>query len=221
MVEPATVVDHDQHGLPLLRRGSADCRDRPPLASRTGRGETAAMESAQRPPRHCSPRPTVNDLPHSELGSQHRERRSQHRRIFGWELPAHAHRGQVPVRVLPRHAGLASRTTPPALAPGAPDKRASRSASSPSLPRTVGRGASRIGRLAASGRRSYANVPIAVPPRSAPRRARAKNPRPGCGYGCAGSGDVGPGGATFPWITPAAIPPPDAVILTSRPAAIE
>ncbi len=52
-------------------------------------------------------------------------------------------------------------------------------------------------------------------------RARPYIPDTGPGYMFAGPGGVGPGGVTFPWITPAATPPPDALMFTSRPAATE
>ena len=53
-------------------------------------------------------------------------------------------------------------------------------------------------------------------------RPRPLNPiPPGCGYRLAGPGEVGFGGARFPWITPAAVPPPYAVMFTSRPAPTE
>ena len=49
----------------------------------------------------------------AELGGQLAEPGRQHRRILGGQLPAHPHPGQLPVRVLQRHAGLA-RTAQPA-----------------------------------------------------------------------------------------------------------
>ena len=48
-------------------------------------------------------------------------------------------------------------------------------------------------------------------------RPRAQTPRPGSSYWRAGPDEVGSSGATFPWITPAAVPPPDAVMFTFRP----
>ena len=61
--------------------------------------------------RHRIPR--IHHLPGPELGRQLGEPRRQHRRILGRELPGHPDLGQVPVRVLHRHAGLA-RTAQPA-----------------------------------------------------------------------------------------------------------
>jgi hypothetical protein len=53
--------------------------------------------------------------------------------------------------------------------PGLPFSRASSSASSRSRPaKNTGRGASRTGWLATSGRHWYSSLPTAVPPRSAP-----------------------------------------------------
>jgi hypothetical protein len=47
----------------------------------------------------------------------------------------------------------------------------------------TGRGASRTGWLAASGRRWYASVPMAVPPRSAPPDPVARSLAPGAATG--------------------------------------
>ena len=48
----------------------------------------------------------VGRIPHPELGRQLGEPGRQHRRVLRSELPAHSDLGQLPMRVLQRHAGL-------------------------------------------------------------------------------------------------------------------
>jgi len=120
-------------------------------------------------------------------------------------------------------AGLTCRTTQSAQhcqpQPRPHASRASRSASSPSRPaRNIGRAASRTGSVGPPlvGQRADGRAaPVGYD------RPGGQVPLPGLGYFCAGPGRVGPGSAAFPWITPAAIPPPEVVIVMSRPAANE
>ena len=170
----------------------------------------------------------VRQLPRAELGGQHRELRSEDRRILGGELPAHRDLGQMPVRVLHRHAGLARPAKPaqrhqprprPSLRAGQPGVQLREQ---PLPARQEDRPWGEPHRLAGHLRPSL--VFKRSDGRTAPvgsHRSGAQIPCPGRGYWFAGPGGIGFGGATFPWITPAAAPPPHAVMVTSRPAATD
>ena len=168
---PVLALGGDQHpprsrraaGTPPPTPGPA--RYRTPPATPTANGPVTACTAA-------TGSRASTEVPRAQLRRQHRELRRQHRRVFGRELPAHPDLAQLPVRVLHRHAGLA-RTSQTAQhrdpRPGMPrtrrqpavQLRQQRLAAGPD----AGRGASRTGRPAASGRRWYSSVPIAVPPR--------------------------------------------------------
>ncbi len=170
----------------------------------------------------------INDLPGPQLGGQHAELRRQHRRVPGRELPAHPHLGQMPVRILDSHAGLARAAQPaqhrhprprpprPACQPGVQLREQPLPARQEHRPRRQPHRLAGHLRPPLVLQRPYGgSTPVGG------HRSRGQAPPPGYGYCGAGPGGVGFGGVTFPWITPAAVPPPDAVIFTSRPAATE
>ena len=124
--------------------------------------------------------------------------------------------------VLPAPPSPHNATTRGPGRPGSGANRASRSPSRGSRParnrarRQSHRQARRLRPLLVGKR------PDRSPARGSDHRARALNKIAGSGYGWTGSGGVGfPGTVTFPCTTPAASAPPDAEMLTSRPAASE
>ena len=166
----------------------------------------------------------IEQVARAQLRGQFAEPGHQRGGIIGGELPYHAEFAQVPVRIFHRQTGL-SRPSQPAQGdnsrafcgtwrkPGfhlgeqfGPARQEGWPGDQPHGP--------------AGDRRPVMIDPADRHPAAVGHHGvRSGRSDPGSGYLAAGPGLVGFPGDTFPWIVAAATPPPEAVTVTSRPAA--
>ena len=152
-----------------------------------------------RPPAQWAPRPPAATPPLARPGDGARTPAPR------WSFPPRPDRTAPPPAGPPRHPPTAGHPGPPADSPGPPGTPAAASAAPagsalPAAGTPLGQQRSRHGR-----RCTEPGAVVQV--------------LPGAATVCAGPGLVGFPGVTFPWTVPAATPPPDAVMFTSRPAA--